>query len=95
MDRTRQQNRPSLTERDKTVLRFIFQGLTNKDIGARLEISGSAANLRYASSSRNWECEPGRSSLESRWSGTAISSDFVLQPTTRSDAPTAMRDPMN
>jgi two-component system nitrate/nitrite response regulator NarL len=33
---------PALTERDKTVLRFIFQGLTNKDIGARPEISESA-----------------------------------------------------
>jgi len=42
VDRTRQQNRPALTERDKTVLRFIFQGLTNKDIRARLNISESA-----------------------------------------------------
>jgi len=42
VDRTRHHNQPSLTERDKTVLRFIFQGLTNKDIGARLEISESA-----------------------------------------------------
>jgi two-component system, NarL family, nitrate/nitrite response regulator NarL len=42
VDRTRQHHRPALTERDKTVLRFIFQGLTNKDIGVRLEISESA-----------------------------------------------------
>ena len=42
VDRTRPQNRPALTERDKTVLRFIFQGLTNKDIGQRLAISESA-----------------------------------------------------
>jgi two-component system nitrate/nitrite response regulator NarL len=42
VDRTRQHQRPPLTERDKTVLRFIFQGLTNKDIGARLNISESA-----------------------------------------------------
>jgi len=42
VDRTRQPNRPLLTERDKTVLRFIFQGLTNKDIGARLNISEGA-----------------------------------------------------
>jgi two-component system, NarL family, nitrate/nitrite response regulator NarL len=42
VDRTRQHQRPALTERDKTVLRFIFQGLTNKDIGARLNISESA-----------------------------------------------------
>ena len=42
VDRTRQQSWPTLTERDKTVLRFIFQGLTNKDIRARLNISESA-----------------------------------------------------
>lgn len=48
VDRTRTQTRPRLTERDKAVLRFIFQGLTNKDIGVRLEISEGAvkASLR-------------------------------------------------
>jgi two-component system, NarL family, nitrate/nitrite response regulator NarL len=48
VDRTRQQTRARLTERDKTVLRFIFQGLTNKDISARLQISEGAvkASLR-------------------------------------------------
>ena len=42
------QSRPKLTDRDKTVLRFIFQGLTNKEIGSRLEISEGAvkASLR-------------------------------------------------
>jgi len=48
VDRTKPQAQPKLTERDKTVLRFIFQGLTNKDISARLEISEGAvkASLR-------------------------------------------------
>src|SRR5258708_31768954 len=40
-DRTRPQNRPVLTDRDKVELRFIFQGLSNRDIGARLQISES------------------------------------------------------
>ena len=35
--------RPVLTERDKLVLRFIFQGLTNRDIAGRLRISESGA----------------------------------------------------
>ena len=48
LDRTRTQARPRLTERDKTVLRSIFQGLTNKEIGGQLEISEGAvkASLR-------------------------------------------------
>lgn len=48
VDRTKPLAQPRLTERDKTVLRFIFQGLTNKDISARLEISEGAvkASLR-------------------------------------------------
>jgi len=48
LDRTRQHGRPALTERDKTVLRYIFKGLTNKDIGERLQISEGAvkASLR-------------------------------------------------
>lgn len=48
MDRTRVSERPKLTERDRAVLRYILQGLTNKDIAARLEISESAvkASLR-------------------------------------------------
>jgi len=48
VDRTRTQERPRLTERDKIVLRFIFQGLTNKEIANHLEISEGAvkASLR-------------------------------------------------
>jgi two-component system nitrate/nitrite response regulator NarL len=42
VDRTKSQDRPRLTERDRIVLRYIFQGLTNKDIGQRLQISESA-----------------------------------------------------
>ncbi|HEY1759115.1 MAG TPA: response regulator transcription factor [Bryobacteraceae bacterium] len=48
VDRTRGPAQPRLTDRDKTVLRFIFQGLTNKEIAAHLEISEGAvkASLR-------------------------------------------------
>jgi len=48
VDRSKPQTQPRLTERDKTVLRFIFHGLTNKDIGQRLDISEGAvkASLR-------------------------------------------------
>lgn len=48
VDRSRGNVRPRLTERDRTVLRFIFQGLTNKEIGVKLEISEGAvkASLR-------------------------------------------------
>jgi two-component system nitrate/nitrite response regulator NarL len=48
VDRTRPQTQPKLTERDKIVLKLIFQGLTNKEIGGRLEISEGAvkASLR-------------------------------------------------
>jgi two-component system nitrate/nitrite response regulator NarL len=42
VDRTRPSERPKLTERDRAVLRHVLQGLTNKDIAARLEISESA-----------------------------------------------------
>ena len=41
VDRTKAQKRPLLTERDKVVLRFIFQGLSNRDIASRLKISES------------------------------------------------------
>jgi two-component system nitrate/nitrite response regulator NarL len=41
-DRTKVEDRPRLTERDKAILRFIFQGLSNREIGARLDISESA-----------------------------------------------------
>lgn len=49
VDRSRTgQSRPKLTERDKTVLRHIFQGLSNRDIAERLDISEGAvkASLR-------------------------------------------------
>jgi two-component system, NarL family, nitrate/nitrite response regulator NarL len=42
VDRTRTSNRPRLTDREKEILRFVFQGLTNKGIGAQLEISEGA-----------------------------------------------------
>jgi two-component system, NarL family, nitrate/nitrite response regulator NarL len=41
VDRTKAKKRATLTERDKLVLRFIFQGLTNRDIAVRLNISES------------------------------------------------------
>lgn len=48
VDQTKPPAQPKLTDRDKTVLRFVFQGLTNKDIAARLEIPEGAvkASLR-------------------------------------------------
>lgn len=42
VDRTKLSSRPQLTERDRTVLRYIFQGLTNKGIAERLHISEGA-----------------------------------------------------
>ena len=42
VDHTRPLSRPQLTERDRAVLRYIFQGLTNKDTAARLQISEGA-----------------------------------------------------
>ena len=41
VDRSKSQQRRTLTERDKVVLRFIFQGLSNRQIGNRLNISES------------------------------------------------------
>jgi len=48
VDRTREQTSPKLTERDRAVLRYILQGLTNREIGTRLGISEGAvkASLR-------------------------------------------------
>lgn len=48
VDRTRTPDRPKLSERDKVVLRFVFQGLTNREIAGKLEISEGAvkASLR-------------------------------------------------
>lgn len=39
MDRTRGPSRPGLNSRDQTLLRFILEGLTNKAIGQRLDVS--------------------------------------------------------
>ena len=48
VDRSRTPARPKLTERDKIVLRLIFQGLTNREIAGQLDISEGAvkASLR-------------------------------------------------
>jgi two-component system nitrate/nitrite response regulator NarL len=48
VDRMRVDHRVRLTERDRAVLRCILQGLTNKDIASRLEVSEGAvkASLR-------------------------------------------------
>jgi two-component system, NarL family, nitrate/nitrite response regulator NarL len=48
VDRTRVTARPQLTERDRTVLRHILEGLTNREIGVSLHISEGAvkASLR-------------------------------------------------
>jgi len=43
VDKTKTPSRPKLTERDKVVLRFIFQGLTNREVSSRLQISESGA----------------------------------------------------
>jgi two-component system nitrate/nitrite response regulator NarL len=45
VDRTKETNRPRLTDRDKKVLRYIFQGLTNKEIGGKIEISEGAVKF--------------------------------------------------
>jgi two-component system nitrate/nitrite response regulator NarL len=48
VDRSHPATGPKLTNRDRTVLRFILQGLTNREIAERLEVSESAvkASLR-------------------------------------------------
>ncbi len=45
VDRTKESNRPRLTDRDKKVLRCIFQGLTNKEIGGRIDLSEGAVKF--------------------------------------------------
>ncbi len=42
LDQSKHESRPKLTDRDRTVLRCIFQGLANKEIGTRLQISEGA-----------------------------------------------------
>lgn len=39
LDQTRPHDQPDLNDRDKAILRYIFQGLSNKEIGGRLELS--------------------------------------------------------
>ena len=48
VDRSHPRAGPQLTERDRTILRFILQGLTNREIAERLEVSEGAvkASLR-------------------------------------------------
>lgn len=49
MDRTRAPKRATLTDRDKTIMRCILQGLTNREIAARIDISEGAvkASVRH------------------------------------------------
>ncbi len=49
IDRTRAPKRATLTDRDKTILRCILQGLTNREIAARIAISEGAvkASVRH------------------------------------------------
>jgi two-component system nitrate/nitrite response regulator NarL len=42
LDRSRPAAGPKLTDRDRTVLRYILQGLTNREIADRLEVSEGA-----------------------------------------------------
>ena len=49
VDRTRTPRRATLTDRDKTVLRGILQGFSNREIAAKLQISEGAvkASVRH------------------------------------------------
>jgi two-component system nitrate/nitrite response regulator NarL len=49
VDRTRTPKRATLTDRDRTVLRGILQGLTNREIAGKLEVSEGAvkASVRH------------------------------------------------
>jgi two-component system nitrate/nitrite response regulator NarL len=49
VDRTRAPRRATLTDRDRTVMRGILQGLSNREIAAKLEISEGAvkASVRH------------------------------------------------
>jgi DNA-binding NarL/FixJ family response regulator len=49
VDRSPLSGRPTLTERDKTVMRYLLQGLTNREMVAKIEISEGAvkSSLRH------------------------------------------------
>lgn len=49
VDRTRGPKKVSFTDRDRTILRCILQGLTNREIGNRIEVSEGAvkASVRH------------------------------------------------
>ena len=75
VDRTRTPKRASLTDRDKTILRCILQGLANREIAGKLQISEGAvkASVRHV-------CEKlgvrTRSQLvKAAWRSTRISSE--------------------
>lgn len=42
VDRTRSHAKPQLGERERDLIRYLFQGMTNKEIGSKLEISEGA-----------------------------------------------------
>lgn len=42
VDRTRSHTKPQLGERERDLIRYLFQGMTNKEIGSKLEISEGA-----------------------------------------------------
>ncbi|MCU1339599.1 MAG: two component transcriptional regulator, LuxR family [Bryobacterales bacterium] len=48
IDRTRPASNPTLTERDRALLRYVLEGLTNREIGTHLQVSEGAvkASLR-------------------------------------------------
>jgi len=48
VDRTQSTTRPELSERDRTIVRYILEGLTNREIGGRVHLSEGAvkASLR-------------------------------------------------
>jgi two-component system nitrate/nitrite response regulator NarL len=47
IDRTRAPKRPSLTDRDKTVMRSVLQGLTNREIAGRINVSEGAVKASF------------------------------------------------
>lgn len=47
VDRTRSPKKAALTERDKAILRYVLQGLTNREIAGRLQISEGAVKASF------------------------------------------------